>query len=245
MITFIRDGEVFLPEHSESVRAFCEREGLDVTLEWRGGQFWLRSDQDNENPVGVEIDRELTRHVEYFKRSSIHKELLARAIGIKGAFRPSVLDLTAGLLGDTMLFLAMGCEVRAVERHPVVAFLMKSALAAAQHPLLQKLQFIEGEASSVLLGSCPEDVGFYDPMFEDPNQKSLPRKEMRIFRTLVGGDADVGDVLTVAREKGPRRLVVKRPRLSVEALPGKDIEFAGKATRYDVYLRQSHANHIK
>src|SRR5690554_6196932 len=99
------------PGKEEELRLFCEKNHLSVTLEWLSGQWWLHSTVEKERPIGIEIDRELERHQNYFKKNSIQRELLARAIGIKGAYRPRVLDLSAGLLGDTLLFLAMGCEV--------------------------------------------------------------------------------------------------------------------------------------
>lgn len=248
-VKFLRDNQFIIPEHSENIRQFCTLNQLDLTFEWIEGQFWLHSDLAGERPIGIEIDQELERHVNYFKKSSLHKELLARAIGIKGAHRPKVMDLTAGLLGDSLLFLSMGCVVVAAERHPVIAFLIKSALGKAKHPLLEKFNFQEGEATEVFKIIAELDVIFFDPMFEDANQKSLPRKEMRIFRGLVGEDADSREVFNKALALDIRRLVVKRPRLSAPVVPGKPLQYIGKATRYDVYLGQKHgpieANPIK
>jgi 16S rRNA (guanine1516-N2)-methyltransferase len=73
-------------------------------------------------------------------------------------------------------------------------------------------------------------------MFEDSNEKTLPKKEMRIFREFVGSDQDALRVFEQARQLKPKRLVVKRPRLSVVLGEKPNIEFMGKATRYDVYL---------
>ena len=55
---------------------YCESEGLHLTLEWINGQYWLHSDDEKERPIGIQIDQELERHDEFFKRSSIVKELL-------------------------------------------------------------------------------------------------------------------------------------------------------------------------
>lgn len=235
-INFLHEGQLVIPEQTENLRHYCELHHLTLTLEWVEGQYWLHSDQKEEKPIGIFPDEELLRHVEYFKKSSIHKEVLARAIGIKGGVRPKILDLTAGLLGDTLLFLAMGCEVIAVERHPVIAFLIQSALENAHHPLLERLTFYPKEAREVLESHPEIDVIFYDPMFEDPNQKVTPRKEMRIFRKLIGEDLDSKEVMELARKTHARRVVVKRPRHSDPLIPGTPIKYIGKATRYDVYL---------
>ncbi|HXH75245.1 MAG TPA: class I SAM-dependent methyltransferase [Bacteriovoracaceae bacterium] len=239
-VKFLREGKSVIPEDSGNIIKFCSQSGVDLTLEWFDGQYLLHSDLAGERPIGIEIDQELERHIMYFKKSSLHRELLARAIGIKGGVRPKVMDLTAGLLGDSLLFLSMGCEVIAIERHPVIAFLIRSALVKAKHPYLQKFIFNEGEASEILKSRPEVDVLFFDPMFEDANQKSLPRKEMRIFRGLVGEDLDSREVFNFAHSLEVRRLVVKRPRLSVTVIPGNPLQYIGKATRYDVYLGQKH-----
>ena len=237
-LKLIRD-ESFLtptgPEFSE-LNKFCEERNLDITFEWMDGQYWLHSDIPKERPIGIEFDRELTRHEEFFKKSSLQKELLARALGVKGPHRPKVLDLTAGLLGDTIMMLAFGCEVVAVERHPVIRFLIQSALKNAQHPKLQKLTFKPSDASTVLNESPEIEDIYFDPMFEDASEKSSPRKEMRIFRNVIGGDADAMSVFEQARALKPKRLIVKRPRQSVVLGKEPSVQYIGKSTRYDVYF---------
>lgn len=205
-------------------------------LEWMNGQYWLHSDIPKENPIGIEIDRELSRHEEYFKKSSLQKELLARAIGVKGPYRPKVLDLTAGMLGDSLLLLSFGCEVWASERNPVIQFLIESALKNAQHPKVQLLHFLPGEALVHLESPPAVDVIYFDPMFEDANSKTSPKKEMRIFRNMVGSDQDAEDVFKKAMALGPKRLVVKRPRHSVHLVQEPSVQYIGKSTRYDVYF---------
>jgi 16S rRNA (guanine1516-N2)-methyltransferase len=220
----------------QHLQEFCQHHQLTITLEWLDGQYWLHSDDQKERPIGIQIDRELARHQEYFKKSSVHKELLARAVGIKSGTRPRILDLTGGFLGDTLLFLSFGCEVTTLERHPVIQVLIQSALNNAKHPALERLTFLPQEAGSFLKTSPAPEVIFFDPMFEDANERALPKKEMRIFRHFVGGDEDARGVFDLARNFAPKRLVVKRPRHSVLLADKPDIQFEGKATRYDVYL---------
>ena len=215
---------------------YCYQAGLHLTLEWKEGQYWLHSDDLKENPIGIQIDHELKRHEEFFKRSSIVKELLARAVGVKSGLRPKILDLTGGLLGDTLLFLSFGCEVVTLERHPIIAFLIKSSLANAHHPALARLKFVEQDAATFLAENPIPEVVFFDPMFEDANERALPKKEMRIFRSFVGQDQDALEILKLTKQLSAKRVVVKRPRLSVELGPSPQLKFEGKATRYDVYF---------
>ena len=111
-LKLLKNGKEISAESESELKLldFCQRQNLDCVMEWIDGQYWLHSDREKENPFTVRIDEELRRHEDYFKRNSLQKELLARAIGVKGGFRPKVLDLTAGLLGDSLLFLSFGTE---------------------------------------------------------------------------------------------------------------------------------------
>ncbi len=237
-LTLQREG-ISLPtddrQYSE-LNKFCSENHRDLTFEWIDGQFWLHSDLPKERPIGIAIDAELARHEAYFRKAGLKTELLARAVGLKGAFRPRILDLTAGLLGDSLLFLSFGCEVWVVERHPVIRFLIQSAMQNARHPRMKQLHYISDEAEAVLLQPPPVDTIFFDPMFEDANEKTSPKKEMRIFRGLVGKDHDAEQVFRKAIDIRPRRLVVKRPRHSVHLGLAPATEYIGKSTRYDVYF---------
>lgn len=237
-LKLVKNGQTLSSDDCQfsELNKFCSENGLELTFEWIDGQYWLHSDLPKEKPIGIEIDRELRRHEEYFRKSGIKSELLARAIGIKGPERPRVLDLTAGMLGDSLLFLSFGCEVWAVERNPVIQFLVSSALQNATHTKLQNFHFLPEDARSVLEGPCHWDVIFFDPMYEDANPKASPRKEMRIFRNVVGKDPDALEVFHRARALKPRRLVVKRPLKSIHLGEKPSVEYIGKSTRYDVYF---------
>ena len=50
-------------------------------------------------------------------------EAVTKAVGIKGTELPSVIDATAGLGRDAFVLASIGCQVRLVERHPVVYLL--------------------------------------------------------------------------------------------------------------------------
>lgn len=239
-IKLIQEGNILSSSTYSDLEEFCLKQNLDITFEFIDGQFCLHSDIRGENPIGIFIDRELERHVNYFKKSSVHKELLARAIGVKGAHRPQVLDLTAGMLGDSLLFLSMNCQVICLERNPLVRFLIESALQNAKHPLLANFNFVKQSAGAYLRENPAPEVIYFDPMFEDVNEKAKPRKEMRIFREFIGEDKDSVETFQQALDKGPKRLVVKRPRLSQMLTDSKPLQFIGKATRYDVYFGQNH-----
>lgn len=182
-------------------------------------------------PIFIDIHKILETHRQYFFKNSYYNEKLARALGIKkGKPRGSVCDATAGMLGDTLL---MSCfeinRLDAYERHPIPAALITNALKHAEscfnfHPF------------SVLEAQNAYDVIFFDPMYEDKNTKSAPKKEMQIFRQVIGADEDATEVAKNLLTRCKDRLVIKRPAKSKPLLEGFSHQIMGKSTRYDVYL---------
>jgi len=59
------------------------------------------------------------------------KQPLAKAIGLKQAFRPTVVDATAGLGRDAFVLASLGCRVHMLERSKVVAALLYDGLQRA------------------------------------------------------------------------------------------------------------------
>lgn len=56
------------------------------------------------------------------------KQLLAKAIGIRSNYAPSVLDATAGLGKDALVLAALGCAVHMLERSPIIGALLQDGL---------------------------------------------------------------------------------------------------------------------
>lgn len=176
-------------------------------------------------------------------------EAVARAIGLKKSATPSVLDATAGLGRDAFLFAWLGCPVLAVERQTEIHALLADALARAEadaevaEKLGGRLRLVHGDAIAVLeqLASGPlearPEVVYLDPMHPERRSAGTVRKEMRIFRSLVGEDLDAERLFEAALRVAGRRVVVKRPRKG-EPLGGKAPTHVleGKSTRYDIYL---------
>jgi len=180
-----------------------------------------------------------------YARPIARKDALARATGWKGGYRPPVIDLTAGLGRDAWALAAGGCEVTAVERHPVVRCLLADALArAADDPALAevagRLALVGGD---VLSGEPPalpvsaETVWYLDPMFPERRKSALVKKPMRIFHHLVGEDADAGALFAWARRQPGARWVVKRPpgAPTIDA-SSPAIEYRSGRLRFDCYL---------
>lgn len=174
-------------------------------------------------------------------------QMIAKAVGIQPGVRPSILDATAGLGRDAFVLAQLGCVVTLVERHPVIGALLADGLARAHSdlevgPIIQRMHLQLGNAIELISNWSqePPQVIYLDPMFPHRDKSSLVKKEMRLFRPLVGDDQDASELLEVALELATNRVVIKRPR-KAPCVSGKPPSYAleGKSSRYDIYSKKT------
>ncbi|MDJ0472658.1 16S rRNA (guanine(1516)-N(2))-methyltransferase RsmJ [Pantoea eucalypti] len=170
-------------------------------------------------------------------------EAVAKAVGIKGGYLPDVVDATAGLGRDAFVLAALGCRVRMLERHPVVAALLEDGLQRGYQDaeigpwLRDRLTLIYAASAQALGDITPQpDVVYLDPMYPHRQKSALVKKEMRVFQSLVGPDEDADALLEPARRLAKKRIVVKRPDYA-PPLAGVVTQAAvvTKSHRFDIY----------
>ncbi|MCW8997105.1 MAG: class I SAM-dependent methyltransferase, partial [Kangiellaceae bacterium] len=61
-------------------------------------------------------------------RVSKSNEVVAKALGCKPHFRPTILDATAGMGRDSLIMAMLGCKVEMQERNPTIFHLLENAL---------------------------------------------------------------------------------------------------------------------
>ena len=169
---------------------------------------------------------------------------LAKAVGIKRGYRPTVLDGTAGFGEDGFVLASLGCKVTMIERSPVVWALLADAIdrTAANRNIgaifARHVSLILADAVDYL-STCDEifDSVFLDPMYPSTPKSSLNKQRMRVLRELVGDDLDGPELLSAALQAARKRVAVKRP-LRAASLDNRKPSFTvtGKSSRYDIYL---------
>lgn len=174
---------------------------------------------------------------------------IAKAVGLKQGRCPSVLDVTAGLGGDSFVLASLGCEVSMLERQVIVAELLEDGLTRAQQDVdtaevANRMSLHKGAGLEFLINTSELfDVIYLDPMFPHSGKSAQVKKEMQLFRDLVGKDEDADLLLEPALKKAIYRVVVKRPRLAPYLNDQKPTyELAGKANRFDIYVNRSMAD---
>lgn len=199
------------------------------------------------------------------QHSGGNKQLLAKAVGVKGGYLPTVLDTTAGFGKDACALAALGCKVHMLERSPIIGTLLQDGLARLQLAEsggsaalakivgnLKQLTLTVGVAQEFISANFADDcaainvpdVIYLDPMYPDEEKRgskkksALNKEEMRILRAIVGDDEDVAAVFARALTLARKRVVIKRPKNAPYIIAGyvPQIVYKGSSCRYDVYL---------
>ena len=174
-------------------------------------------------------------------------QMIAKAVGVQSGVRPQVLDATAGLGRDAFVLASLGCDMTLIERQPLIAALLEDGLARAKGdrevgPIVAHMRLLQGNAIELMSRwvEAPPQVIYLDPMFPHRDKTALVKKEMRLFRPLVGDDQDAPALLAAALALASHRVVVKRPR-KAPCIEGPKPSYAleGKSSRYDIYPKKA------
>jgi 16S rRNA (guanine1516-N2)-methyltransferase len=218
-------------------------EKSDLSREWlqmTEGKLTLR------HPLG-ELSLDFLSDSRYQRRGHRGKnELIAKALGSQRGVK-QVFDATLGLAEDALFLSQLGFEVTGCERSPWIYLLLKDAENRARQ---DQPEF----SLKVSFGSAPERFAemrsrpfserpamiYLDPMFPEKRKTALPRKEMQIFREIVGEDDDAALMLAEAMKTAREGVVAKRPLKApaLQPVSGKahvTHSFEGKTVRYDLY----------
>ncbi|MDH5517863.1 MAG: class I SAM-dependent methyltransferase [Gammaproteobacteria bacterium] len=174
-------------------------------------------------------------------------QTIAKAVGISSKNKPHVLDATAGLGRDALILANLGLRLSLIEQSPLLAEMLKQAIAdAADNPLFQKasaegFELYHDDASIFMnqrkIDGC--DVVYLDPMYPEKKKSALVKKDMQILQNLIGhsAEADNAALLAAAIKFARQRVVVKRPKNADNISgPTPTLSLHSKKTRYDIYV---------
>jgi 16S rRNA (guanine1516-N2)-methyltransferase len=240
------------PEFSDAAAALADQLGLPCVGE---AEFALQLGLNGWQLKELGPDAAGPVRVDFLEGASAHRrqhgggsgQMIAKAVGIQPGVRPFILDATAGLGRDAFVLAQLGCSVRLIERQPLIGVLLSDGLQrgrldAEVGPIIERMHLQIGNAIELMQAWTgePPQVIYLDPMFPHRDKSSLVKKEMRIFRALLGDDDDAPQLLQAAQALATHRVVVKRPRKAPcvsGATPGYALE--GKSSRYDIYPRKT------
>ena len=242
--------EPSLPEvYDDELSQLPDPEGFAVEPTDHGLQLrWL--DQPKVSPLHLDF----VAGAQSWRRQAggIRDEAIVRAFGLQKGHRPDVLDATAGLGRDGMILAHAGCNVRLLERHPVIHALLRDAVARACTDAVigewvqQRIQVLP--VGSLLedtvvkrLASRPPMAIYLDPMFPHRDKSAAVKKDMQMLQALVGADTDSDGLLEAACALATHRVVVKRPaKAPYLANQAPHSQVTTKKHRFDIYIKQAY-----
>lgn len=224
--------------------------GAQLQVGARGLQLRLALTETGARPPDMRILRAdflsgALTHRRYFGGGK--GQMIAKAIGMQAGIHPTVLDATAGLGRDAFILAQLGCSLRLIERHPVIAALLEDGLRRAAEdaevaPIVARMRLSAGDAITLMRDwrEATPQVVYLDPMFPHRQKSALVKKEMRLLRPLAGDDADAPTLLAAALALASHRVVVKRPR-QAPPIAGQAPGYAlhGQSSRFDIYPKKS------
>jgi 16S rRNA (guanine1516-N2)-methyltransferase len=102
-----------------------------------------------------------------------HEKLIKKALG-KSDQPLNILDCTAGMLQDTLLFLSLGHKVTALEQSKILFYLLQDALRRCDdQSIFEKLDLIHTNACSYAAQAKNFDVVYFDPMYPSTKKNAL------------------------------------------------------------------------
>lgn len=209
------------------------RKSIDFFLDV-GEQLVLRNQKGLRFSIDFDTDK-----INYQKKQIGRNHILARALGSEKGIE-NIHDLSCGLAKDAVILSTLGFQVSACERNQILWLILTEAQKKSQRTEIQKINFLNLNSMDYIANlprACLETDAFYfDPMFPEKKKKALPRKEMQIFKALVGEDEDAYLLLSKAAELKVRRFVVKRPLRAKPLFAEPHHTLEGNLIRYDVYF---------
>ena len=169
-----------------------------------------------------------------------HETHLKKAIG-KTDRSLRILDATAGLLGDSMIMLALGHSVTAYEQSKILYTMLNYQLNQLSETDSNSLNFklINSNVCETNFNEKSFDVIYFDPMYPEDKASSARRSDLKKINSILeieGLASDPESTFTYLRSIPKTKLIVKRP-LKVDAFEGSiNYQIKGKSVRFDIYL---------
>ena len=177
------------------------------------------------------------------QNTSLRKEALVRALGLKSQTQPYIIDATTGLARDSFVLASFGFQIQMIERSPIIHALIQDGIKRGLNdpdlaPIVQRMHLLQSDALVWLTELTRKpNIIYLDPMFPERKKSALTKIDMRIFHDVVGDDLDADALLYTALACASERVVVKRPRLAAElANKRPNYSLTGSSSRFDVYL---------
>lgn len=168
-----------------------------------------------------------------------HERLIKKALG-KSEIPLNILDCTAGMLQDTMLFLSLGHRVTALEQSRILFHLLQDGISRSNdQAIFLKLDLIHANACSYTSQAKDFDVIYFDPMYQPAKKTALSSGQLEYIAKILETESISNDPkqdFEVLQLIPAKKMIVKRPIKAESFASQINYQVSGKTTRFDVYI---------
>ena len=168
-----------------------------------------------------------------------HEKLIKKALG-KSEHPLNILDCTAGMLQDALLFLSLGHQVTALEQSKILFHLLQDGISRSQDQnIFKKLELIHTNACSYAAQAKNFDVIYFDPMYPSSKKNALGSGQLEYISKILETESLENNAVKdfeVLQLIPARKMVVKRPIKAEPFSLQTNYQVFGKTTRFDIYI---------
>ena len=234
-------------QDSEAIQSIANYLGMDVVNEIplsgsfidlrKNGLHFTKDSTNLSNSLHVDF---LSGSMGWRLKRTEHETSLKKAIG-KNKQDISIFDGTAGLLSDTIIFLALGHKVVACEQSKIIFLLVNDAIerAKTELPFLKNLLFLNGRSEIIYKEIQDIDIVYLDPMYPEPRKNVLRSGDINTINHIlhIENIVDDGDaVFFNIKNSNFKKIILKRPIKADIIDKNINYQVKGKSTRFDIYI---------
>jgi len=169
-----------------------------------------------------------------------HETSIKKAIG-KNKEDITIFDGTAGLLSDTIIFLALGHKVVACEQSKIIFLLVNDAIerAKSELPFLENLLFLNDKSETQYKKTYNIDIVYLDPMYPESSKNVLRSGDISTINHILdieNIDDDGDTVFFNIKNSNFKKIILKRPIKADIIDKNINYQVRGKSTRFDIYI---------
>ena len=168
-----------------------------------------------------------------------HEKLNKKALG-KSERPLNILDCTAGMLQDAILFLSLGHQVTALEQSKILFYLLQDGISRSEdQSIFLQLDLIHTNACSYAAQAKNFDVIYFDPMYPPSKKNALSSGQLEYLSKILEVESLKNNPINdfeVLQLIPAKKMVVKRPIKAKSFSSQLNYQVLGKTTRFDVYI---------
>jgi 16S rRNA (guanine1516-N2)-methyltransferase len=168
-----------------------------------------------------------------------HEKLIKKALG-RSEKPLKILDCTAGMLQDTLLFLSLGHEVTALEQSKILFYLLQDGISRSEdQSIFNQLDLKHMNACSYASQAKNFDVIYFDPMYPPSKKNALSSGKLEYIAKILEVESLKNNPMhdfEVVQLIPAKKMIVKRPIKAESFSSQLNYQVMGKTTRFDVYI---------